>query len=843
LSDARPRILVVYGTRPEVIKMAPVVAALRRRDAATVVVGSTGQHREMLDQAQALFGLVPDFDLGLMRPNQSLNGLLARAVEALDTVLVEQRFDWLLVQGDTTTAMAATLAAFHRGVRVGHVEAGLRTGDLAQPFPEEANRRLIDVVAAALFAPTARAAATLLAEGCAAERVYCVGNTVVDALQLVAPATARRDANGRRQVLVTVHRRESFGEPLAGILAALRQLAEEHPAVDWVYPVHPNPNVHGPAHAALGGLTNVRLTAPLDYSSLLGELRHSHLVLTDSGGIQEEAPAFGRPVLVLRETTERPEGVDAGVARLVGTDPDRIVAAASELLTNPAAHAAMACASNPYGDGHAAERIAAILAGDPWQPFAAATPGPVHRETTPDPDQLSREAAAAWQAARNAREAAREAATERDAMAARLRAVESTRAFRLAHQMWSLTHRLAPAGSRRHALLRRLRPGHQQASATAPPAESAAPSAPIFADDVAADLRRFAAEVTAAPSTEILLILAGTRFAADNIQRPAELARCAAQRGIAVVFAYFRWRDDDWVSPSRLGPHLLQLPLDLLVDDPGPLLTLCADRRRSVLCCLPTLGPAALMQAASSAGWTTIYDVLDDWEAFQAAGQAPWYDREIERLVAASAQRVLAVTPALAARVAALAGREVRVLGNGLRADFPTTISAPLALTRGAVTVGYFGDLNAAWFDWQLVADAARRQPRWRFHLVGSGTEPPAGLPPNVELLGRRPRHQLAALAANWDVAMVPFRQGDIAAAADPIKTYEYLALGLPVVVSGVAPPIGGEHLVTVAHDVDGLVAALAARATERDAAAIARRRQFAAEASWDARLDVLLTD
>lgn len=390
-ASAQPlKVLAVYGTRPEAIKMAPVIEALRRRpEAFSVRVCTTGQHREMLDQVQELFALAPDLDLQLMQPDQTLNGLSAAALAAMDRVFAAEAPDWLLVQGDTTTAMTAGLAAFHRGVRVGHVEAGLRTGDLRHPFPEEANRRIIDLLADALFAPTERSRQALLAEGCDAGKVYVVGNTVIDALQTIATgatrATGAEDGAGsRREVLVTVHRRESFGEPIREIFAALRELAEAFPEVDWVYPVHRNPNVRGPAHERLSGLPNLRLIEPLDYKDLVGRLRRCHLVLTDSGGIQEEAPTFGKPVLVLRETTERPEGVDAGVARLVGADRARIVAEASRLLRSPEAYQEMARAVNPYGDGRAAERIAAILAGERagegWEPFA---PGAPDRESLP----------------------------------------------------------------------------------------------------------------------------------------------------------------------------------------------------------------------------------------------------------------------------------------------------------------------------------------------------------------------------------------------------------------------------------------------------------------------------
>ena len=358
------KILVAYGTRPEAIKMAPVVEALRRRaERCNVRVCTTAQHREMVDQVESVLGLAPDIDLDLMRPRQRLNELAARALGALDGVLASEQPDWLLVQGDTTTAMAGALAAFHQGIRVGHVEAGLRTGDLARPFPEEANRRIIDVVAAAAFAPTTRARNVLLAEGLPAERVHVTGNTVVDALMAIRKRIAAVDV--KDEVLITVHRRESFGAPLRSILEAMAALAASFPRWRWVYPVHPNPAVRGPAHEMLGHYQNVELHEPFDYLELVRRLMRCRLVLTDSGGLQEEAPTLGKPVLVLREITERPEGVTAGVARLVGTDKESIVAEVTRLLTDAAAYREMARAVSPYGDGRSGERIAAVLSGEP----------------------------------------------------------------------------------------------------------------------------------------------------------------------------------------------------------------------------------------------------------------------------------------------------------------------------------------------------------------------------------------------------------------------------------------------------------------------------------------------
>jgi len=369
----RQRALIIYGTRPEAIKMAPVVAALRRLpDRFEVVVGTTGQHREMLDQVQELFGLVPDLDLGLMTDDQALNDLAARALSALGEALRGVAPDWLLVQGDTTTALAAALAAFHLGIPVGHVEAGLRTGDLKRPFPEEMNRQIIDLMAAALFAPTEQSRAALVASGADPAKIHLTGNTVIDALQSIASGLPQEGPAD--EVLITVHRRESFGSPIREIFLALRDLALEFPRVRWIYPVHRNPNVRGPAGELLSGLPNLELHEPFDYRELVRRLRRARLVLSDSGGIQEEAPAFGKPVLVLRERTERPEGIEAGVACLVGVQRRRIVEETRRLLTDETAYKVMACAVNPYGDGHAAERIARVLAGERFDPFTGSPP-------------------------------------------------------------------------------------------------------------------------------------------------------------------------------------------------------------------------------------------------------------------------------------------------------------------------------------------------------------------------------------------------------------------------------------------------------------------------------------
>ncbi len=366
----RPRVLVVVGTRPEGIKLAPVVRALEAHaDAVETRVVLTGQHTDLLDQALEVFDLSVDWDLGIMREGQDLYDVAQGCLSGLRPILGEYRPDLVLVQGDTATVLFAALAAFFERIMVGHVEAGLRSGDKWQPYPEEIFRRLAGGIADLHFAPTQQARANLLGEGVPAERVFLTGNTVVDALlsigerdrPVTSPALREALAEGRRLVLVTAHRRESFGAPLREVFQAIRLLADRHADTVFLYPVHPNPNVRGPAEELLAGHPRIRLIAPLDYADLAVALRHATLVLTDSGGIQEEAPSFGTPVLVLREVTERPEGVSAGVARLVGTGRDRILQAADELLSDEAARRAMATARNPYGDGQAARRIADIV--------------------------------------------------------------------------------------------------------------------------------------------------------------------------------------------------------------------------------------------------------------------------------------------------------------------------------------------------------------------------------------------------------------------------------------------------------------------------------------------------
>jgi UDP-N-acetylglucosamine 2-epimerase (non-hydrolysing) len=361
-------VLVVLGTRPEAIKLAPVISELRRHRDVTTRVCVTGQHREMVQPILELFDVRPDVDLALMTPDQRLSSLTAAALMRIEQVIVSMSPDWVVLQGDTTSAMSAALAAFYQRVPVAHVEAGLRTFDLARPFPEEANRRIADALATVHFAPTELARRNLLREGVDNSTIYVTGNTVVDAL-LTVSSLPEDGLEGqlawlppnRRIILMTAHRRESFGTGLRDVCRAVREIVDAVPDVQCVYPVHLNPNVQDPARAILAGHDRILLIPPLDYVSLIHLMRRSTLILTDSGGLQEEAPTFGKPVLVLRDLTERPEAVQAGCARIVGTDRRVIVSAALALLNDRSAYDRMAKIANPFGDGHASKRIVQVL--------------------------------------------------------------------------------------------------------------------------------------------------------------------------------------------------------------------------------------------------------------------------------------------------------------------------------------------------------------------------------------------------------------------------------------------------------------------------------------------------
>jgi UDP-N-acetylglucosamine 2-epimerase (non-hydrolysing) len=364
------KVLTVFGTRPEAVKLGPVILELGRHvDRIDSRVCVSAQHRDMLDQVLRIFTIQPDYDLDVMQDNQTPTQVASAVLARLEPILVEQRPDWVLVQGDTTTVAAAALAGFYARARIGHVEAGLRTGDRWQPFPEEINRRVAGVVADRHFAPTARARDNLLREDVPADRILITGNPGIDALHWITAQPESQevrdillDAPESRVILVTAHRRENFGEPLRNICLALRDLAERYAGtVQIIYPVHRNPNVQGPVYELLGNVPHIKLLAPLDYLPNVQLMKRAYLIVTDSGGIQEEATGLGVPALVLREVTERPEGVETGALRIVGTDRARIVAEASRLLDDRADYERMAHAENPFGDGHAAERIVASL--------------------------------------------------------------------------------------------------------------------------------------------------------------------------------------------------------------------------------------------------------------------------------------------------------------------------------------------------------------------------------------------------------------------------------------------------------------------------------------------------
>jgi UDP-N-acetylglucosamine 2-epimerase (non-hydrolysing) len=368
------RVIVVFGTRPEAVKLAPVVQELQRHSKKIeTCVCVTAQHREMLDQVLDVFNITPDIDLDLMEPDQSLSQLTARIFRDLDPVLKDFQPDWLLVQGDTTTVMAAAILGFYNQIKVGHVEAGLRTHDKWQPFPEEINRRIAGVVADLHFAPTENNRQNLLREGIPDEMITITGNPAIDALHIICRLPTPKEAKQlldqagvssgeRRLILVTAHRRENFGQPIRDICQALKGIANQYQnKITLIYPVHLNPNIQKPVYDALSDVENIILLPPLDYLPLVHLMKHATLILTDSGGIQEEAPSLGIPTLVLRDRTERQEGVQAGTLKLVGTDPEQIMKETQILLEDPAAYAEMSGATNPYGDGHASERIVAAL--------------------------------------------------------------------------------------------------------------------------------------------------------------------------------------------------------------------------------------------------------------------------------------------------------------------------------------------------------------------------------------------------------------------------------------------------------------------------------------------------
>jgi len=356
---SRIKVMTIFGTRPEAIKMAPVVHALSADEKFELIITVTAQHREMLDQFLRFFGMQPRYDLNIMREGQTLADITSRAVEGIDKVLKDEKPDLVLVQGDTTTAFVGALVAYYHKIPCGHIEAGLRTGDKFAPFPEEINRKLIGAIADLHFAPTLRAKQNLLREGVPERSIFVTGNTVVDALlwTLQRLPEPNRTNEGQRMILVTAHRRENWGEPMERICKALRRIADKFPDVQIIFPMHKNPVVREVAYRVMGDHDRIKLCEPPDYFEFVRLMRDAYLIVTDSGGVQEEAPTLGKPVLVLREKTERPEAVEAGVVKVIGTDEEKIVAEVSRLLSDEDAYRAMQRPVNPYGDGKAALRI------------------------------------------------------------------------------------------------------------------------------------------------------------------------------------------------------------------------------------------------------------------------------------------------------------------------------------------------------------------------------------------------------------------------------------------------------------------------------------------------------
>ncbi|MCS3917974.1 UDP-N-acetylglucosamine 2-epimerase (non-hydrolyzing) [Fervidibacter sacchari] len=356
---SRIKVMTIFGTRPEAIKMAPVVHALSADEKFELIITVTAQHREMLDQFLRFFGMQPRYDLNIMREGQTLADITSRAVEGIDKVLRDEKPDFVLVQGDTTTAFVGALVAYYHKIPCGHIEAGLRTDDKFAPFPEEINRKLIGAIADLHFAPTLRAKQNLLREGVPEQSIFVTGNTVVDALlwTLQRLPEPNRTSERQRTILVTAHRRENWGEPMERICKALRRIADKFPDVQIIFPMHKNPVVREVAYRVMGDHDRIKLCEPPDYFEFVRLMRDAYLIVTDSGGVQEEAPTLGKPVLVLREKTERPEAVEAGVVKVIGTDEERIVAEVSRLLSDEGAYRAMQRPVNPYGDGKAAMRI------------------------------------------------------------------------------------------------------------------------------------------------------------------------------------------------------------------------------------------------------------------------------------------------------------------------------------------------------------------------------------------------------------------------------------------------------------------------------------------------------
>jgi len=815
--------------------MAPVIRQLESyRDAFEVVLCATAQHRELLTQAQELFGLTPDVDLDLMRPDQSLNRLSGSAFTAIDDLLATIEPDWLLVQGDTTTAAVGAWAGFHRRIKVGHVEAGLRTRNLAEPFPEEANRRLVDHVSVALFAPTSLARRRLIDEGVPPANVHLTGNTIVDSVRLIRPP--RADDRRVDEVLVTVHRRESFGVPMRGIFAALIELAKRYPAIDWTFPVHPNPAVHELAHSMLSGLANLHLVQPLDYRDLLDKLATVRLVLTDSGGLQEEAPAFGTPVLVLRRTTERPEGLAAGVARLAGWNRQSIVDEAARLLDDDTAWASMAKATNPYGDGHASERIRAILAGEEY-------------DSLPEPSGVTEAASAADQSPsdielRDLRVAL--ADVERE-----LASIHESKWWKLASLYWNA----------RRSIIRLLRWFARSARQAMPVAIKRRlrwlqSSGQVLSGSIPNLVRQNSEVPPPGPGYDVLCLpIIDWEF---RFQRPQHLMLGLAARGhrVFVVRTLFHGHKGH-ARVERLGKNVFGLRV---AGPPGgniytrsmtasedDAFSTTIDRLRSELNLQevvlivqhPYWQPLA-ERLRTRFGWRIVYDCMDDHEGFAVSNESV---REDEQRLAESCDLLVVSSPLLRSRLQQEHKRTPLLLRNAAELERfrpPSRIAGSNGNRRPVI--GYYGAI-AEWFDAGMVASAAAAHQDWEFVLVGgtvgADLAPLAGLE-NVRLLGERPYAEIPALLSSFDVATIPFRRIPLTEATDPVKFYEYLAGGKPVVASDLPALRAYDDIYYPVRRPDEFTSAIERALSEDSAALRDARIRWVEDHSWEARAQAL---
>ncbi len=772
------KLIVVVGTRPEAIKMAPVIRRLREEPGCRTILCATAQHRQMLDQVLALFALAPDVDLDLMRPDQTMNELSSRVFAGIDAVLDREKPDWLLVQGDTTTAMCASIAAFHRRVRVGHVEAGLRTGDFDHPFPEEMNRRVVDLVSAANFVPTQRAARALAAEDVPPEKIFLTGNTVVDAL--LAIAGREGEVAEEDLVLITAHRRESFGEPLERVVRAIGRLATGFPRTRFVHVLHPNPNV-GPVVRRNAGLPNVELVEPLDYLALVRLMRRARLILTDSGGIQEEAPTFHKPVLVLREKTERPEGVEAGLAELVGTDEEKIVARASALLS------ARGAAASPADGPLQPLRRRARLGADRGHPHGPAL-HPV-RPARMKPD---------WESG-------------------------------LRGRIYAFGRRLTPLALRR-ALRRHVRP-ERLLGIRKPPVElarfdfdpgSARPGRadilvlPVIAWSYRRQRPQQLAEALARRGTRVFY---GSLGGTDEPREPTGVAP-----GVMLLPLDGVRREDP--ADRRLQDPALAAALDGLAAARASVRPPGRRRARRVALLGPARrGPARAIRLAHrrTTASTRTKPSRPTAPASWTSPSARWRRTPISS----------SPLPRPCGSGWRRGTRSARLLPNAC--DFALFAAIPdpdPGAREGRLAVGYAGAVDE-WFDMALVAELAALRPSWSFEIVGglegAGASRDTPRLPNLVFRGERPHGEMPAFRARCDVEIIPFRLSALTHATDPVKLYEAAAAGRTVVATPMRSlePFAQRGVVRLAASAREFAQQIEAAAAE-GAAGAARQRAFA---------------